>query len=252
MKIMVTGGAGYIGSHAVRQLVRSGYEPVVFDSLVKGHAQAVGFAPLFKGDLLNKEALRRFFSQHNVGAVMHFAAHSLVGESMQKPHLYYENNVTGSMNLFQSRNGCRHRQNLFFHRRPLFTGSRTAFPSQRMRQISRLTFTAEQSLSSRICCAIFRCHMAFGIKALRYFNAAGADIDGDIGEDHTPETHLIPIILQYVLRKDGISCACLETIIRREDGTCVQGLYPRHRFSGRTCAGADADLDRRWCRAMRL
>ena len=220
MKVMVTGGAGYIGSHAVRQLVRNGHEPIVFDSLIKGHAQAVGDAPLYQGDLLDKTSLRLFFKEYPVDAVMHFAAHSLVGESMQKPHLYYENNVVGSLNLLEAAMGVGVDKFIFSSTAAVYGQPDTVPITEDCRKepvnvYGRTKLIIENMLSD------FSYSHGIRYKALRYFNAAGADADGDIGEDHTPETHLIPIVFQYVSGERDTLCV-FGNDYPTHDGTCVR------------------------------
>ena len=220
MKVMVSGGAGYIGSHAVRQLARSGYEPIVFDSLVKGHVQAVGDAPLFEGDLLDKDALRQFFAQHKIEAVMHFAAHSLVGESMKKPHLYYENNVAGSMNLFKAAMDAGVDKFIFSSTAAVY-GQPDSIPITEDTPKIPINVYGRTKLIIENMLRDFAVSYGIQYKALRYFNAAGADADGGIGEDHTPESHLIPIIFQYVLgKRDKLSV--FGDDYPTPDGTCVR------------------------------
>ena len=220
MKVMVSGGAGYIGSHAVRQLVRSGHEPVVFDCLVKGHKQAVGDTPLFEGDLLSKDDLKRFFYEHSVDAVMHFAAHSLVGESMQKPHLYYENNVVGSLNLFKAAMDAGVDKFIFSSTAAVY-GQPDSVPITEDDNKLPINVYGRTKLMIENILRDFSDIYGIRYKALRYFNAAGADAAGDIGEDHTPESHLIPIILQYVLgKRDKLSV--FGDDYPTADGTCVR------------------------------
>ena len=220
MKVMVTGGAGYIGSHAVRQLVRSGHEPVVFDSLIKGHAQAVGDAPLFDGNLRDKTSLGRFFAEHTVDAVMHFAAYSLVGESMQKPQLYYENNVCGSLNLFTAAMDAGVDTFIFSSTAAVYGQPDTVPITEDCRKEPINVYGRTKLIIENMLSDLSYSH-GIRYKALRYFNAAGADADGDIGEDHTPETHLIPIICEWVNgRRDTLSV--FGDDYPTHDGTCVR------------------------------
>ncbi|MDD5018327.1 MAG: UDP-glucose 4-epimerase GalE [Eubacteriales bacterium] len=220
MKVLVTGGAGYIGSHAVRQLVRSGHEPVVFDNLLKGHRQAVGGAAFFEGDLLDKACLKSFFKTYTVEAVIHFAACSLVGESMQKPDLYYENNVVGSLNLFKAAMDAGVDKFIFSSTAAVY-GEPDTVPITEGCEKVPLNVYGKTKLVIETMLGDFSAAYGIRYKALRYFNAAGADEDGDIGEDHTPETHLIPIILQYVNGKRDKLCVFGDDYPTR-DGTCVR------------------------------
>lgn len=220
MKVMVSGGAGYIGSHAVRQLIRSGIEPVVFDSLENGHAQAVTDTALFRGNLLDKDSLCRFFKAYRVDAVMHFAAHSLVGESMNQPHLYYENNVVGSLNLFKAAMDAGVDKFIFsstaaVYGQPDIVPITEECPKEPINVYGRTKLIIETILRD------FSDIYGIRYKALRYFNAAGADAAGDIGEDHTPESHLIPIIFQYVNGKRDKLCVFGDDY-PTDDGTCVR------------------------------
>lgn len=194
---MVTGGAGYIGSHAVRQLKAAGYEPVVFDNLSKGHRQAAGDALLVEGDLLDREGLKRFFKEHRPGAVMHFAALSLVGESMKEPYKYYENNVTGSLNLFKAAMDAGADKVIFSSTAAVY-GEPKEIPITEDSEKMPLNVYGRTKLVIEDMLKDFSDIYGLKYKALRYFNAAGADKAGDIGEDHEPETHLIPLIFQTV------------------------------------------------------
>lgn len=197
MKVMVTGGAGYIGSHAVRRLKNSGYEPIVFDNLSKGHSQAVKDGSFVKGDLLDKEGLKRVFKEHRPGAVMHFAALSLVGESMKEPYRYYENNVSGSLNLFKAAMDAGVDKVIFSSTAAVY-GEPKAIPITEDSEKSPLNVYGRTKLVIENMLKDFSDIYGLKYKALRYFNAAGADKAGDIGEDHDPETHLIPLIFQSV------------------------------------------------------
>ncbi len=197
MKVMVTGGAGYIGSHAVRGLKEAGYEPIVFDNLSKGHRQAVGDVALVEGDLRSMDSLKRFFKEHRPQAVMHFAALSLVGESMKEPYKYYENNVTGSLNLFKAAmdSGA---DKIIFSSTAAVYGEPKETPITEESEKSPLNVYGRTKLIIENMLKDFSDIYGLRYKALRYFNAAGADKAGDIGEDHDPETHLIPLIFQTV------------------------------------------------------
>ncbi len=192
--ILVTGGAGYIGSHACKALAHAGFVPVTYDSLERGHASAVKWGPLERGDLHDRARLEAVIRTHRPAGVMHFAAYAYVGESVEDPGLYYRNNVCGTMSLLESLRDtgvdC-----LVFSSTCAVYGIPDAVPipeSQSYRPINpygRSKLMIEQILDD------YRLAYGFRSYALRYFNAAGADPDGDIGESHDPETHLIPLVL---------------------------------------------------------
>lgn len=219
MKILVTGGAGYIGSVVVKQLIASGESVVVFDNLSQGHRAAVHPEAIFvEGDLANRAAIDAALSQHRPEAVMHFASRTLVGESMQKPFMYFGDNVTNGLNLFQSivEHGVRRiilssTANLFDQpeRMPIDESERIIPGSP----YGESKFILERMLHwlDRIYQVRFAC--------LRYFNAAGAT--STRGEDHDPELHLIPLVLQVALgKRDKISIFGDDYSTR--DGTCVR------------------------------
>jgi UDP-glucose-4-epimerase GalE len=188
--ILVTGGAGYIGSHACRALQAAGYQPVVYDNLSTGHKSFVS-GPLVVGDLLNRALLARTFAQHNIEAVMHFAAASLVGESMTDPQKYYVNNVGGTLSLLGAMReaGCA---------RLVFSSTGAVYghaDSQALPETYACapinTYGATKWMIERML-ADYRGAYGFGAFCLRYFNASGADAGGGIGELRDNETHLIP------------------------------------------------------------
>ena len=220
MKVLVTGGAGYIGSHAVRQLQRSGHEPMVLDNLSKGHREAVKDVSLAQTDLLDKAGLARCFSEHKVDAVMHFAARSLVGESMQVPYDYYENNVTGSLNLFKAAMDAGVDKFIFSSTAAVY-GQPDEVPILETTTKAPLNVYGRTKLMIENMLEDFSNIYGIRYKALRYFNAAGADAAGDIGEDHMPESHLVPIVFQSVLGKRDKLCVFGDDY-PTEDGTCIR------------------------------
>jgi UDP-glucose 4-epimerase len=220
MKVLVTGGAGYIGSHAVRRLTKAGCEPIVFDNLSKGHRQSVKNIELFEGDLRDKECLRKLFSQHKIDAVMHFAAFSLVGESMQDPYKYYENNVAGSLNLFKAAMDAGVGKVIFSSTAAVY-GEPDTVPITEDCEKKPLNVYGRTKLVIENMLRDFSDIYGLKYKVLRYFNAAGADTEGDIGEDHSPETHLIPIIFQYVNGKRE-SLRVYGNDYPTPDGTCIR------------------------------
>ena len=220
MAILVVGGAGYIGSHAVRALQRAGRDVVVFDNFEKGHPEAVAGVPVFKGDLRRPDDVRAVFKQHAIEAVMHFSAYSLVGESMQYPERYYENNVGGTLNLVSAMRQAGIKYFIFSstaatYGEPHYVPIDEAHPTLPTNVYGETKLTIERMLGWF--------DTIYGLKSvrLRYFNAAGADPDGDIGELHDPETHLIPIVLQAALG-DRDSIAVYGTDYDTPDGTCVR------------------------------
>jgi UDP-glucose-4-epimerase GalE len=188
--ILVTGGAGYIGSHACLALEAAGYQPIVYDNLSTGHRHFVR-GPLVIGDLLDGRALAGVFAQHDIQAVMHFAAASLVGESMADPHKYYVNNVNGTLSLLGAMReaGCK---------RLVFSSTGAVYGNADSKALSEdhpcapiNTYGATKWMIERIL-ADYRGAYGFGAFCLRYFNASGADESGAIGELRANETHLIP------------------------------------------------------------
>jgi len=218
-KVLVTGGAGYIGAHACKALAQAGYTPVVFDNLSTGHRAAVKFGPLVEGDLLDRAAIDAALAEHAPIAVMHFAALSQVGESMQDPARYWRENVLGGLNLIEATRAAGIDKFIFSStcatygdqdgvvlneetdQRPInaYGGSKLAI-EQMLRDF------APQGLN----------HVIF-----RYFNVAGADPEAEVGEAHDPETHLVPLILQAVAGTRG-ALTIFGTDYDTEDGTCIR------------------------------
>jgi len=221
MKILVCGGAGYIGSHTVKELLEQGIDVVVADSLETGHEQAVDKrASLYVGNLMDGVFLDQVFTENKVDAVIDFAAYSLVGESVTQPGKYFENNIGGTLSLLKKMGeyGVKY---IVFSSTAATYGEPENIP---ILENDRTVPTNPYGESKLIVEKILRWFdEAYGLKysVLRYFNAAGAHESGEIGEDHSPETHLIPIILQVALGKReciGIFGEDYPT----EDGTCVR------------------------------
>lgn len=195
MKALVLGGAGYIGSHMLRALRRADYETAVFDNFSTGHRAAVGGLPVYEGDLLRPADLDRALSALKPDLVLHFAARSLVAESMREPAAYYANNVSGVLNLLDAmrRHGV---QRLVFSSTAAVYGMPQArcidedHPTQPINTYGWSKLFAERMIADHC--------RSYGLRAavLRYFNAAGADASGEIGESHEPESHLLPNILR--------------------------------------------------------
>lgn len=218
--VLVTGGAGYIGSHACKALHRAGYEVVTYDNLSRGHEEAVRWGPFEKGDLSDRERLVRIFREFRVDAVMHFAAYAYVGESVERPDLYYANNVGGTLSLLGAMKDADVRK-LVFSSTCATYGIPDVLPiheSVPQRPIN--PYGASKWMIERFLADYFH---AFGLTSvsLRYFNAAGADPDGDVGEDHEPETHLIPLALRASLRDDS-TLTVFGTDYPTPDGTCIR------------------------------
>lgn len=200
MRVLVTGGAGYIGSHVCKALKADGFTPVTFDNFSTGNAWAVRYGPLERGDLCDPHRLNEVFATHKPGAVVHCAASGLVGESMTKPAIYYRNNVVGTVNLLEA---CR----LFGLEAFVFSSSCATYGVPEIVPIAESTpqnpinpYGATKLIGERM---LADYQMAYGVPVamLRYFNAAGADVDGEIGERRDIETHLVPLMLDAILKR---------------------------------------------------
>lgn len=199
INILVTGGAGYIGSHTCKALKKAGFTPVSYDNLSTGHKSAVKWGPLVVGDLHDKEKLLETLQEYKPVGVLHFAASALVVESMGDPSKYYNNNVVGSLALLDAMRKA-NVTNLIFsstcatYGHPVFSPITEEHPQIPINPYGRSKLMVEQMIQDY--------DRVYGLKAviLRYFNAAGADATSEIGEDHTPETHIIPSIIE-VARK---------------------------------------------------
>lgn len=220
MKVLVCGGAGYIGSHMVRHLLASGHQPVVLDNLSTGHREAVGDAPLVEGDLMDRAALAGLFAGTRFDAVIHFCARSLVGESVEQPYAYYENNVGGTLNLLQAMREAGVARLVFSSTAAVFGQPQAPLIDEQHATAPINPYGASKLMVERI---LADAHRAYGLRsvALRYFNAAGADPSGDIGESHQPETHLIPNVLRSALGQ-GAGLKVFGDDYATADGTCVR------------------------------
>lgn len=200
--ILVTGGAGYIGSHACQALARAGYAPVTLDNMSYGHEWAVRHGPLVRADILDRAALDRAFAEHRPEGVMHFAAFTYVGESVTEPGKYYRNNLAGTLNLLEAMrdHGCA--RLVFSSSCAVYGLPRTLPLTEDHPQAPMSPYGATKAMSERMMADFGAAH---GLKSvsLRYFNAAGADPDGGLGEDHDPETHLIPLAVEAALGRRG-------------------------------------------------
>jgi len=196
--VLVTGGAGYIGSHACKVLARAGYRPVVFDNLSRGHREVVRWGPLVEGDLADRARLAAALEQNQVSAVMHFAAYAYVGESVADPGMYYRNNLGGTLSLIEAmrESGV---DRIVFSSTCATYGTPDSVPIQETAQQLPVNPYGETKLAIER--ALHWYGQAYGLRSvsLRYFNAAGADPDSETGELHEPETHLVPLVLQTAL-----------------------------------------------------
>lgn len=220
MAVLVTGGAGYIGSHAVAALLEKGEQVVVVDNLSQGHRNAVLGGKLYAGDLRNVEFLAKVFAENDIDGVIHFAASSLVGESMQDPAKYYHNNVYGTLCLLEQMQKAGVKKIVFSSTAATY-GEPERIPIDEFDRTLPTNTYGETKLAMERMIRWF--DDAHGIKfvSLRYFNAAGAHEDGQIGEDHSPETHLVPLVLQVALgQRPHISV--FGDDYPTVDGTCVR------------------------------
>lgn len=221
MSILVCGGAGYIGSHTVHQLINQNKDVIIVDNLQTGHMDAVNKkAKFYKGDIRDSAFLDKVFSENNIESVIHFAANSLVGESMVQPLLYFNNNVYGMQVLLESM--VKHNiKNIVFSSTAAVYGEPKRVPILEDDETHPTNPYGETKLAMEK--MMKWCDEAYGIKfvALRYFNVAGALEDGSIGEDHSPETHLIPLILQVPLKKREFITVFGDDYAT-PDGTCIR------------------------------
>ncbi len=220
MKVLVTGGAGYVGSHAVRQLVAAGHDVLVLDNMVYGHRGAVDVDRLVVGDLSDRPMVEKLLTENNIEAVMHFAAYAFVGESVTDPAKYYQNNVVGTLSLLDAMRNVGVKKLVFSSTCATYGPPKTVpIPEDHPQSpISPYGFTKlviEQAMED------YKHAYGLSYAALRYFNASGAAADGSIGEDHDPETHLIPLVLQVALgQREHISI--FGTDYDTPDGTCIR------------------------------
>ena len=219
--ILVFGGAGYIGSHTVKHLLDNGYQVVVADNLIYGHREAVDKRAIFEhADLLDKYSLQQLFNKHKIDAVIHFAAFAYVGESVAEPQKYYFNNVVGTINLLNVMMEHNVKDIVFSstcatYGEPKYTPIDENHPQNPINPYGRTKLMIEQIFADY--------ERAYGLRhiALRYFNAAGCSADGSIGESHTPETHLIPLVLKAITGERK-SISVFGTDYDTPDGTCIR------------------------------
>jgi UDP-glucose-4-epimerase GalE len=217
--VLVTGGAGYIGSHACKALHRAGYRVVAFDNLFAGHRGAVKFGELVEGDIADTAAVRAALRRHEISAVMHFAALLDVGESVREPAKYYRNNVTGALSVLEAMAAESVERFVFSstcatYGEPLEAPIAESHPQKPINSYGESKLAVERALPHY--------EHAYGIRwaALRYFNASGADPDAEIGEDHSPEIHLIPRAIEAATGGRGL--LVFGDDYPTPDGTCLR------------------------------
>lgn len=220
MAILICGGAGYIGSHTAHELSSKGINVVIIDNLITGHKDAVLDGKLYIGDIRDDKFMDKVFKENDIEAVIDFAAFSLVGESVEKPLKYYENNLYGAMSLLKKMND-------FGVKKIVFSSTAATYGEPDRIPIKEDDKTYPTNPYGETKLAVEKmlkwCDKAYDIKyvALRYFNVAGADVSGKIGEDHRPETHLIPLVLQVPLgKRDEINIYGDD--YDTKDGTCIR------------------------------
>ena len=220
--ILITGGAGYIGSHTVKALKQSGYKVMILDNLIYGHRDLVEIlqVPLIVGDISNRPLLNRIFTDYDISAVIHFAAFGYVGESVTHPAKYYGNNVFGTFTLLEAMRAAGVKQIVFSSTCATYGTPKTIPITEEMAQNPINPYGMSKLMVEKL---LQDYGKAYGLRAVifRYFNAAGADPEGLLGEDHTPEAHLIPLVLLTALdRRESISI--FGTDYPTPDGTCVR------------------------------
>lgn len=218
--ILVVGGAGYIGSHTVKKLMQEGYKCVVADNLVSGHREAVQTPHFEMADLLDKTSLTNIFNKYQIEVVMHFAAFASVGESVGSPRKYYQNNVVGTLNLLDVM--LEHNlKKIIFSSTAATYGNPQYTPIDEEHPQNPINPYGQSKLMIETIFADYA--TAYGLKyiALRYFNAAGCSADGDLGESHDPETHLIPLVLKAI-KGEYPHIKIFGTDYNTPDGTCLR------------------------------
>jgi UDP-glucose 4-epimerase len=220
MRVLVTGGAGYVGSHAAKQLAKSGHELVIVDNLAEGHRPAAGNFPFISVDLLDRERMVVAMKEHRIEAVMHFAAFAYVGVSVKDPAIYYQNNIVGSLALLDAMRAAGIGRIVFSSSCATY-GIPERVPITEDHPQNPISPYGYTKLVIEHALADYSHAYGLGYAALRYFNASGAAADGTIGEDHDPETHLIPLILQVALGQRE-SVDIFGTDYPTSDGTCIR------------------------------
>lgn len=220
MRVLITGGAGYIGSHTARAFAAAGHEVWAYDNLSAGHRAAVPPGRLLVGELADEAALDRALADNRIEAVIHFAALALVGESVRHPERYYRNNVVGSLSLMEAmrRQGI---GRIVFSSTCATYGVPREVPLTEDSPQNPINPYGNTKLAVELALRDYAAAHGWGVAILRYFNAAGASADGMLGEDHDPESHLIPLVIRAVLGQ-GPPVEVFGTDYPTPDGTCVR------------------------------
>jgi len=220
MNVLLTGGAGYIGSHVSRSLAAAGHKPVIYDSLVKGHRSAVGDFDFILADVADGDALRQAIAKYDVQAVVHLAAFIEAGESVAKPDLYFRNNTIIGMTLLDAMRDCGVGKCVFSSTAAVY-GTPDRVPIREDDRLQPINPYGASKLCVEYMLRAYATAYGLGFVSLRYFNVAGADPVGEIGEDHRPETHLIPLVLQAAAgKRAGIQIYGND--YDTPDGTCIR------------------------------
>jgi UDP-arabinose 4-epimerase len=219
-RVLVTGGAGYIGSHTAKALAEAGLEPVVLDDLSRGHERDVRFGPFVHGSILDGDLVRRTAREYRVKGVVHFAGLAYVGESMEDPAKYFHHNVTGTLTLVDALRSVQQVPVVFSSSCATYGHAQSVPISEDHPQHPLSPYGESKLFVERVLHWYGHCY-GMPWKALRYFNAAGADPDGQLGEDHDPETHLIPRAIAAALGT-GPGLSIYGTDYPTHDGTCVR------------------------------
>jgi UDP-arabinose 4-epimerase len=198
MRVLVTGGAGYVGSHAAKALARAGFEPVVFDNLSNGHARSVRWGPFVQGDLANRELLLKTLTGNGIEAVCHFAANAYVGESIGNPRKYFQNNVVNSLNLLDAMLDAGVHKLVFSSSCAVY-GEPQHLPIDEEHRRQPISPYGESKWFVEKALQWYGGAYSLQSMSLRYFNASGADPEGELGEVHDPETHAVPLTIQTAL-----------------------------------------------------
>ena len=246
MNILITGGAGYIGSHAVRKLIEAKHTVIILDNLSYGHRAAIPHdVPFYQVDLQETERIEEILRQHQIQAVMHFAALISVGESVQKPLLYYRNNTAGAMSLLDAMERAGVKRFVFSSTAATYGEPEETPICETTKQLPINPYGRSKWFVEQILQDIAVADPEFGFVTFRYFNVAGATKDGSIGEDHQPETHLIPLVLFAAMgKRDTITV--FGTDYPTPDGTCIRDyvhvddLVAAHVLGIETLASGDA------------
>lgn len=218
--VLVTGGAGYIGAHACKSLAAAGYTPVTYDNLVYGHRAAVRWGPLEQGDIGDRTQLEAVMRKYNPLAVMHFAAYAYVGESVEHPARYYRNNTAGTLSLLESMHRCKINRIIFSSTCATY-GMPDQIPIVETQPQNPINPYGRSKLMIEWMLRDFAAAYDLRYVSLRYFNAAGADPEAQVGEDHDPETHLIPLVLDAAAgRRNRLEI--YGTDYDTPDGTCIR------------------------------